>query len=143
LIEATAYGTRVIIESFEDNGVPVNELVATGGLPERNKLLMQIYSDITGREIKVGASGQAGALGSAMFGAVAAGEVAGGYDTIFEAARHMAHLKDEIYKPNLEVKQIYDRLYAEYLRLHDYFGRGQNDVMKILKQIKSEVIHTN
>jgi L-ribulokinase len=141
LIEATAFGTRVIIESFENNGVPVNELVATGGLPERNKLLMQIYADITGREFKVGASGQAGALGSAMFGAVAAGKSGGGYDSIFEAARHMAHLKDEIYRPNLANKQVYDRLYAEYVRLHDYFGRGQNNVMKILKQIKSEVIH--
>jgi L-ribulokinase len=142
LIEATAFGTRVIIESFENNGVPVNELVATGGLPERNKLLMQIYADITGREFKVGASSQAGALGSAMFGAVAAGKAAGGYDTIFEAARHMAHLKDQVYQPDPGTKPVYDRLYAEYLRLHDYFGRGQNDVMKVLKQIKSEIIHS-
>ena len=49
-IEATAYGTRVIVEAFENNGVPVNELVACGGLPEKNKLLMQIYADVTGRE---------------------------------------------------------------------------------------------
>ncbi len=141
LIEATAFGTRVIIESLENNGVPVNELVATGGLPERNKLLMQIYSDVTGREFKVGASSQAGALGSAMFGAVAAGKAAGGYDSIFEAARKMAHLKDEMYRPNPENQPVYDRLYAEYVRLHDYFGRGENDVMKALKHIKSEVIH--
>jgi L-ribulokinase len=142
LIEATAFGTRVIIESFTKHGVPVNELVATGGLPERNKLLMQIYSDVTGQEMKVGASSQAGALGSAMFGAVAAGKAAGGYDSIFEAAQKMAHLKEEIYRPNPENKLVYDRLYAEYVRLHDYFGRGENDVMKTLKQIKSEVIHS-
>jgi L-ribulokinase len=141
LIEATAYGTRVIIEALESNGVPVTELVATGGLPEKNKLLMQIYADVTGREFKVGASSQAGALGSAMFGAVAAGKAAGGYDSIFEAAKHMAHLKDEIYHPNPENTRVYDRLYAEYLRLHDYFGRGENNVMKTLKQIKAEVIH--
>jgi len=141
LIEATAFGTRVIIESLESNGVPVNELVATGGLPERNKLLMQIYSDVTGREFKVGASSLAGALGSAMFGAVAAGKAAGGYDSIFEAAQKMAHLKDEMYRPIPENQPIYDRLYAEYVRLHDYFGRGENDVMKVLKRIKSEVIH--
>lgn len=142
LIEATAFGTRVIIESFEKHGVPVNELVATGGLPEKNKLLMQIFSDVTGRKFKVGASSQAGALGAAMFGAVAAGKGAGGYDSIFEAARKMPHLKDEIYLPNPENQPVYDRLYAEYVRLHDYFGRGENDVMKVLKHIKSEVIHS-
>lgn len=141
LIEATAYGTRVIVEALESNGVPVTELVATGGLPEKNKLLMQIYSDVTGREIKVGASSQAGALGSAMFGAVAAGAAAGGYDSIMEAAPNMAHLKAEMYRPVPENTEVYDRLYAEYLRLHDYFGRGENNVMKTLKQIKSEVIH--
>jgi L-ribulokinase len=136
LIEATAYGTRVIIEAFENYGVPVYELVACGGLPEKNKLLMQIYSDVTGREFKVAASAQTSALGSAMFGAVAAGKAAGGYDTIFEAARHMARLKDEVYRPNLEAKKVYDQLFAEYVRLHDYFGRGENNVMKTLKAIR-------
>ena len=53
LIEATAFGTRVIIDAFERNGVAVNEIVACGGLPERNALLMQIYADVTGREFKV------------------------------------------------------------------------------------------
>jgi L-ribulokinase len=137
LIEATAFGTRVIMENFEKHGTPITELVATGGLPERNKLLMQIYADVTGRVFKVGASSQAGALGSAMFGAVAAGKAAGGYDSIFEAARHMARLKDETFQPNLENKAVYDPLYAEYVRLHDYFGRGENDVMKRLKKIKA------
>lgn len=139
LIEATAYGTRIIIETFEQSGVAVKELVATGGLPERNKLLMQIFADVTGREIKVAASSQAGSLGSAMHGAVAAGSKAGGYDTIQEAAARMAHLKDEKYVPIPEHKRVYDRLYAEYILLHDYFGRGANDVMKRLKRIKAEV----
>ncbi len=140
LIEATAYGTRIIVETFEDSGVAVDEIVATGGLPERNKLLMQIYADITGREFKVAASKQAGALGSAMFGAVAAGKAAGGYDTIFEAAQHMAHLKDEVFRPIPENQAVYDKLYAEYKVLHDYFGRGDNDVMKRLKRVKVEVL---
>jgi L-ribulokinase len=138
LIEATAYGTRVIIEAFEANGVAVNELVACGGLPEKNKLLMQIYADVTGREFKVAASQQAGALGSAMFGAVAAGAARGGYDSIYEAAENMAVLKDEIYRPIAAHEQVYNRLYAEYIRLHDMFGRGENDVMKRLKAIKAE-----
>ena len=139
LIEATAFGTRVIIEAFEQNAVNVNELVACGGLPEKNRMLMQIYADVTGRNIKISASKQTPALGSAMFGAVAAGTRAGGYDTIFEAARHMARLKDKEYRPIPDNRKIYDRLFAEYLRLHDYFGRGENNVMKVLKQIRDEV----
>lgn len=140
LIEATAYGTRVIIESFRENGVPVNDLVAAGGLPERNRLFMQIYADVMGQEIKVVATTQAGAVGSAMHGAVAAGSSAGGYDTIEQAAAHMAHLKDETYRPIAENHAIYDRLYREYVILHDYFGRGENDVMKRLKALRAEVL---
>jgi L-ribulokinase len=136
LIEATAFGTRTIIEAFNSQGVAVNELVTCGGLPEKNKLLMQIYADVTGLELKITASNQAPALGSAMFGAVAAGRAAGGYDTIFEAAQKMARLKDETYTPNPAAQKVYDQLYVEYITLHDYFGRGANDVMKRLKRIK-------
>jgi L-ribulokinase len=139
LIEATAYGTRIIIETFEESGVAVDEIVACGGLPERNKLLMQIYADVTGKQIKVSASMQTPALGSAMFGAVAAGAAAGGYDSIYQAAQKMARLKDEVYTPIPENRAVYNRLYAEYKRLHDYFGRGENDVMKRLKEIRAQV----
>ncbi|MBC7877185.1 MAG: ribulokinase [Anaerolineales bacterium] len=138
LIEATAYGKRIIIETFQKNGVPIHELVACGGLPEKNKLLMQIYADVIGLPIKVSASKQTPALGSAMFGAVAAGESAGGYDSIYDAAKVMAHLKDEVYLPNAENQKMYEKLYAEYVILHDYFGRGENNVMKRLKSIKAE-----
>src|SRR5574341_96023 len=141
LIEATAFGTRVIVEAFETNGVPVNEIVTCGGLPEKNKLLMQIYADVTGRELKVTASQQTPALGSAMFGAVAAGQASGGYDSIFDAAPKMARLQKETFRPNPPAEKFYDRLYAEYVRLHDYFGRGENDVMKTLKHIKAEARH--
>jgi L-ribulokinase len=141
LIEATAYGTRVIVDTFQQNSVPINELVACGGLPDKNKLLMQIYADVTGREIKISASKQTPALGSAMFGAVAAGGAAGGYNSIYEAAQSMAHLNAETFKPISENQKTYERLFAEYLRLHDYFGHGENNVMKTLKQIKSEVKH--
>jgi len=141
LIEATAFGTRVIVDTFQKNGVPIHELVACGGLPEKNKLLMQIYADVSGLPIKVSASKQTPALGSAMFGAVAAGKAAGGYDSIYDAARTMAHLKDEVYKPIPENQQVYEILFSEYLHLHDYFGRGENNVMKTLKKIKAEVKH--
>ncbi len=140
LIEATAYGTRVIVEAFAQNDVPVNEIVGTGGLPEYNRLLMQIYADVTGREVKVAASKQTPALGSAMFGAVAAGKAKGGYDSIFEASQSMAHLREDCYRPIPENKAVYERLYQEYLILHDYFGRGENNVMKRLKALKAEVL---
>jgi L-ribulokinase len=142
LIEATAYGTRVIIEAFATHGVPVNEIVATGGLPDRNHLLMQIYADVSGREVKVAQSHQTPALGSAMFGAVAAGKTAGGYDSIITASQKMAHLRAEYYTPIPEHKAVYERLFNEYLILHDYFGRGTNDVMKRLKALKVEVLES-
>jgi L-ribulokinase len=137
LIEATAFGTNKIIKSFEDKGLKIDELYGCGGLP-KNKLLMQIYSDITGKEILVAESGQASALGSAMFGAVSAGSKNGGYDNINDSAKKMARVKDETFKPNKANHGVYKKLYAEYEILHDYFGRGTNDVMKRLKKIKSE-----
>ncbi len=140
LIEATAYGTRIIIDTFEANGVPVKEIVATGGLPDRNRLLMQVYADVTGRSIHIAATSQGGALGSAMHAAVAAGSDAGGYDSIVEAAQRMAHLREEAYHPSGESKEIYDELFAEYVALHDYFGRGGTDVMKRLKARRTKIL---
>lgn len=138
LIEATAYGTRMIIETFRENGVPIKELYAAGGIAEKNKLMMQIYSDVTNMEIRISASPQTPALGSAMFGALAAGKERGGYDSIVEAAKHMSKVKEEYFKPIPENVEVYNKLYAEYKTLHDYFGRGANDVMKRLKKIKAE-----
>lgn len=135
LIEATAYGTRLIVESFEKRGVAVNELVAAGGLPEKNKLLMQIYADVTGRSFRLAAAKQAPALGSAMHAAVAAGV----YPNIQAAAEKMASPTDRIVTPIAENTAIYDQLYAEYVTLHDYFGRGENDVMKRLKKLRNSV----
>lgn len=138
LLEATAFGTRKIIEAFHTNGVNVDELYACGGLPQKNKLLMQIYADVTNREIKIAASKQTPALGSAMFGAVAAGSAKGGYDSIVDAAKKMARVREETFKPNAEHVAVYNRLYEEYVALHDYYGRGTNEVMKRLKEIKAK-----
>ncbi|MDP4097775.1 ribulokinase [Paenibacillus sp. P96] len=142
LLEATAFGTRKIVDAFHNNGVPVDVLYACGGLPQKNALLMQIYADVTGREIKVAASTQTPALGAAMFAAVAAGAQAGGYDDVVEAARHMARVREESYQPIPENAAVYDKLYTEYSRLHDYFGRGENPVMKRLKSLKEEATHS-
>jgi L-ribulokinase len=139
LMEATAYGTRMIIETLEEHGVAVTEIVAAGGLPNKNELLMQIYADITGREIKVIGTTQSGALGAALMGAVAAGLEVGGYDSIADASKKMATLSEEEYVPNQEAKRVYDALFAEYKILHDTFGRGVNDVMKRLKQLSASM----
>lgn len=134
LIESTAYGTREIIEAFESRGIEVKELIAAGGLPDKNALLRQIYADVTGRTFKLAGSSQAPALGSAMHAAVAAGI----YPDIHAAADKMGKLKDEVVTPIAENKAVYDKLYAEYKMLYNYFGRGENDVMKRLKDIKRE-----
>ncbi|RQW20155.1 ribulokinase [Bacillus sp. C1-1] len=138
LLEATAFGTKKIIEAFTKAGVEINELVACGGLPQKNNLLMQIFADITNLEIKVAASKQTPALGAAMYASVAAGEAAGGYATIFAAAEKMARVQERSYKPNAERAQVYKEIYKEYSKLHDYFGKGENDVMKTLRSVRDK-----
>ena len=135
LLEATAFGTRVIVEAFESSGVPVAELVAAGGLI-RNELLMQIYADVTRRPLHVSGSAQGPALGSAMHAAVAAGI----YRDIGAAAEAMGKPATATYRPDEENARVYDELYAEYLRLHDYFGRGGNDVMHRLRGIQRRAL---
>lgn len=137
LIEATAYGTRVIIEAFERAEIPIRELYACGGIAAKNSLMMQIYADVTNRPIKISASTQTPALGAAMFGAVAAGKVAGGFDGVKECAAAIGKTEKE-YFPVRKNAEVYSMLYAEYKKLHDYFGRGENEVMKALKRIKTE-----
>jgi L-ribulokinase len=141
LMEAAAFGTRQIIEAFDAEGLHTREVVACGGLPAKNKLLMQIYADVLGREIKVAKNPQTcSALGAAIHAAAAAGRQAGGYDSIPEAAAQMAHLQNETYRPRPDSQKIYNRLFQEFQNLHDYFGRGQNDVMKRLKALRREIV---
>jgi len=136
LLEATAYGTRKILDTFRDSGIPVNELTASGGIPQKNAFAMQVYADVLKIPIRIGGSAQAAALGSAIFGAVAAGKEGGGHAGIFEAAQAMGKLDAKVYLPDEKRSLVYDALYAEYEMLHDYFGRGENDVMKRLKAIR-------
>ncbi len=137
LIEATAYGTRMIIETFNEAGVPVTSFFAAGGISQKDPMMMQIYADVIRMPIKIAGSEQAGALGSAIFGAVAAGGAKGGYNDVFAAAKAMGKVKDTVYYPNEENAAVYDKLFAEYKILHDYFGRGANDVMKRLKKLSA------
>ena len=139
LLESTAFGTRKIVDAFTHNGLEVNELYVCGGLPHKNNLLMQIYADVTNRVIKIADSYQTPALGAAMFGAVAAGASNGGFGSIMDATKKMARIKAEVIKPIPENVAVYEKIYQEYSKLHDYFGRGENDVMKRLRTIKSSV----
>lgn len=131
LLEATAFGTRVIIETFTAAGVPVKELVVSGGLV-KNELLMQIYSDITRLPLSVTTSGQGPALGSAIHAAVAAGA----YPDVRTAAPAMGSRTERAYLPDESRAQVYDQLYAQYRTLHDHFGRGGDDVMHALKALR-------
>jgi L-ribulokinase len=134
LLEATAYGTRKIIESFESNGVPVKKLVAAGGLPAKNPLMMQIYADVCQRDLHIIHSEQGPALGAAMHAAVAAGA----YKNIEEAAKHMGNLSEKVYKPIAENVKIYDKLYQDYVYLHDLFGRSKaGEVGGVMKRLRS------
>jgi L-ribulokinase len=132
LLESTAFGTRVVVDAFERAGLAVDRIVACGGLPDRNPLLMQVFADVTQREIAIARSTQTPALGAAMWGAVAGGV----FDSIVEASEHMAHLRATRYVPRAEHRETYDALYAEYVRLHDLFGRGGDDVMRTLKRLR-------
>ncbi|WP_030684199.1 FGGY-family carbohydrate kinase, partial [Streptomyces cellulosae] len=132
LLEATAFGTRTIIEAFESAGVPVEELIVAGGLM-KNPLLMQIYADVTRRPLGVIGSAQGPALGAAMHAAVAAGA----YPGIQAAAHAMGKADRDVYRPDAERAAAYDRLYAEYRLLHDYFGRGTNEVMHRLRRLRA------
>jgi L-ribulokinase len=135
LLESTAFGTRIIIESFESSGVPVTGLIVAGGLL-KNQLLMQIYSDVTRRSLSVIDSDQGPALGSAIHAAVAAGA----YPDVPTAAQVMGKVRHEVYSPIPENSAIYDELYAEYVLLHDYFGRGGNDVLHRLRALRDRIL---
>ena len=134
LIEATAYGTRTIIEAYREKGVEVNGIVATGGIARKNAVLMQIFADVLNMPLRVGASRQSPALGTAIFAAAASGAAA----SVEEAAEKMGALQDKGYEPIAENVKIYDKLYAEYKLLHDTFGRGGNNVMKRLREIAAQ-----
>ncbi len=140
LLEATTFGTRKIIETFIASGVPINEIIVTGGAPMQNKLLLNILASVTRMEIKIADCPYSSAMGAAMFAAVAAGSKRGGYDTIQDASKNMAHLKKESFIPNNNDKKTYNRLYSEFTLLHDYFGYGHNDAMKRLKSLRKTIL---
>ena len=144
LIEATAFGALTIINRFEEYGVKVSQVINCGGIAEKNPLLMQIYADATGREMKISRSAQSCALGACIAGAVVAGKVSGGHDSFAEAQAAMCGIKDVTYKPIAENAEVYKKLYVLYKQLHDAFGTQDfsgkmANVMKELLTIKDSI----
>jgi L-ribulokinase len=143
LIEATAFGALTIINRFEEYGVKISEVINCGGIAEKNPMIMQIYADIIGREMKVARSAQTCALGSAIAGAVVAGSAAGGYDNYADAQAAMCGMKETTYKPIPENQKVYQQIYPLYKQLHDAFGLESfsgkmANVMKELLDIKDK-----
>jgi len=132
LLESTAYGARVILENYRDSGVPIEQFYASGGVARKNALAMQIYADVLQMPVRVPDAAQGPALGSAIFAAVAAGV----HPSPAAAARAMGAECQTVYEPIPEHVAVYEALYQEYKQLHDFFGRGGNDVMKRLKALR-------
>ncbi|MEA4942585.1 MAG: FGGY-family carbohydrate kinase [Oscillibacter sp.] len=135
LIEATAFGARKIVEAFEGQGVSIHAVYAAGGIPAKNKLFLQIYADVLNRPVFVAECENAPALGSAIFGAVAAGGALNGYETVGEAAKHMGRISKQPIRPAPENAAVYDRLYALYSKLHDGFGGDAGHLMRSLRDL--------
>jgi len=147
LIEATGFGALRIIDRLEEYGVGVKDVINCGGLAFKNPLLMQIYADIIGRPMKVTRSEQTCALGAAIFGAVAAGSEAGGYDSVFEAQSKMSGTS-KVYHPDVDNNKVYKRLYKLYCQLHDAFGTKEFEgnlysIMKELLEIRDSIRKVN
>ncbi|RGY96466.1 ribulokinase [Clostridium sp. AM58-1XD] len=138
LVEATAFGTRKIIENYISHGIGIEEVIIAGGIAQKNPFIMQIYADVLGKTVRIAGSKQNAALSSAIWAAYAAKSENGGYDRLEEAVEHMADIMERQYRPDQQAKEVYDMLYEEYEKLHDYFGQGLNPVMKKLKYLAVE-----
>ena len=136
LIEATAYGTRMIMEEFMKSGAQVDEVIVSGGIPEKNPLVLRIFTDVLNRPVRVSASDQTAALGSAMYAAAAAGEAAGGYASVAQAAKALARLKEDTYQPDPAHARTYDRLFGLYRELVECFDPRKMRVLRELREMK-------
>ena len=144
LIEATALGARVIMERFEEYGVPVKRVVNCGGIAARSPLAMQIYADAMNRTVAVSRSTQTCALGAAIAAAVVAGTERGGHADFASAIKAMSGVPNVVYEPRPASVAIYNKLYKLYVQLHDAFGVREHqsvlsNVMKDLLDIRDTV----
>ena len=119
LIEATAFGTRVIVEQYEKGGLFVGRIMAAGGIARKDPMMMRIYADVLNRPIEVSEATQTGALGSAIYAAVAGGV----YTSVTEAADRMAAEVERVYMPEAEAVEVYEEMFGKYKELYEYFGK--------------------
>ena len=135
LVESTAFGTRTILESFEKAGLPVREIVLGGGIPAKNAFVVRTFANVLRRPVRICASKQASALGAAMLGICAAPESVTGYRSLAEIVGRLGQVQQDIVRPETTEADVYDKLYADYLELHRYFGRENPDLMHRLTRM--------
>jgi L-ribulokinase len=131
LIEASAFSTKMIIDEAEAYGSRIKKLCLSGGIALKDEMMMQIFADVLGRDMLISSAKQSGAYGSAVRATVSAKIC----KDIFEAAGRFEKPIAKTYTPIAENIALYQKLYEEYKALHDYFGKGGNEVMKRLKKI--------
>lgn len=119
LVEATAFGAKKIVDRFVGEGVEIKGVIAIGGIPKKSPFIMQITADVLNMPIKVAASEQACALGSAMAAATACGI----YPTMEKAQQKMGNGFEKVYKPNAKNARKYHLLYEKYSKLADLIER--------------------
>ncbi len=139
LIEATAFNSRLIIDTFRENGIEVNEFYAVGGIPKKNQLLMQVYADVIGAPIHASEVSLACAQGSAIYAAVAAGAAGGGYGSMDDAIDEMSCKDVTTYNPEPGTAEAYGKLYESYKNAFFLLGR-ENKVLKELKALKAQIV---
>ncbi|MGA7149718.1 MAG: ribulokinase [Microbacterium sp.] len=138
LLEAAAYGQRSIIDSFEDAGLEVTDIVACGGLTLRSPLLMQLLADITGRAIRVSPLLQTAAFGAALHAAVAAGAFA----DVSDAAASLGDRAAMTYTPDPQSSAAYEASYQDYRRIQHFFGDEHPQLMHRLRHATSDAAET-
>lgn len=137
LVEAAAFGSRIILEQIEKGGITIDSIIACGGIPAKDAFLMQVYADVAGKPIHLAGSRETCALGAA----VAASVCAGVYPDFPTAIDRMTKVSGICYTPKPQNSEVYERLYRVYLTLYDAFGRPGCDenmygVMKTLLREK-------
>ena len=134
LLESIAFGSRRIMDNFEEHGLELSRIVACGGIAERSPLMMQLLADTSGRAVHVPEVEEIPARGAALFGAVAAGV----FDDIAGAIEATRPERERTYVPDLEAKKTYDRVYEIYRTLYGMLGKSQVRLLHDLKRIRTE-----
>jgi L-ribulokinase len=142
LLESVAFGTRRIIENFVDHDVPIDEIVACGGIAERSALMMQLLADVTGLPVTIPDSSQIPARGAALCGALAAGSARGGFDDFETAVSELRPKMSRRYEPSPQHHAIYDEVYSVFGSLHDALGRDHVEWLHSLKRIRLAALAT-